>query len=140
MKVYKVKTKHLGGTNYKEVYKKARSIYDKIKKRTKRKPYIRSAYFKREKIFLDLFWSHLFEKKNFPDIMRRMKFFPCALELIRESGFEPQSKENPNKTSEILHRFCGETAEKDIFFVQIKENKRNGKKWLISVFPIDKWK
>ena len=45
------------------------------------------------------------------------------------------SKENPNRRSEIVHRFAGITAEKDLFFVQIKEEKRTGQKWLMSVFP-----
>jgi len=69
--------------------------------------------------------------------MRRLKFLPCAIELIRHSVFEPTSKENPNKSSEILHRFMGMTSEKEVFFVQIKEDKRSGKKWFISVFPIN---
>jgi len=42
---------------------------------------------------------------------------------------------SPNKMSEILHRFAGITKDGDNFFVQIKENKKNGQKWLVSVFP-----
>lgn len=140
MKAYQTKSAKLSGTNFHEVKKKALGLYQQEKRRTKRKPYIRSAYFKKSKIFLDLFWGHLYEKKNFADLMRRMKFYPCALELIRHSILEPTSKENPNKKSEILHRFAGITTEKELFFVQIKENKRSGHRWLISVFPIDKWK
>ncbi|NIA02251.1 MAG: hypothetical protein GWP15_02615 [Nitrospirae bacterium] len=135
VKAYRVKSEKLPGTNFREVRKKAFKFYQQIKKRTKRKPYVRSAYFKKDKIFLDLFWSHLFEKRNFVDLMRRIKFYPCALELIRNSSLEPTSKENPNKSSEILHRFVGVIPNKEIFFVQIKENKRNGQKYLISVFP-----
>lgn len=138
MKSYRTKTKKLPGTDFHEVRRKAFAVYLQIKKRTKRKPYVRSAYFKKAKIFLDLFWSHLFEKKNFTDLMRRMKFYPCAIELIQNSPFEPISKENPNKSSEILHRFAGITTEKDLFFVQIKEHKRSGKKWFISVFPLNR--
>lgn len=138
MKVYQTKASKLHGTNFHEVRKKAFNLYLQIKKRTKRKPYIRSAFFKKEKIFLDLFWSHLFEKKSFSDLMRRIKFYPCVLELIQKSTYEPTSKENPNKPSEILHRFGGTTLQKELFFVQIKEDKRSGKKWLMSVFPIDK--
>ena len=37
--------------------------------------------------------------------------------------------------TEILHRFKGITPEGEEFFVQIKENKRNGQKYFISVFP-----
>jgi len=72
--------------------------------------------------------------------MRRMKFFGCALELIKNSRFEPTSKENPNKPTEILHRFAGVTKNNDLFFVQIKEDKRTSEKWLVSVFPIERLK
>lgn len=137
MKVYQTKTKKLSGTNFKEVRRKAFGLYQIIKRKTKRKPYIRSKYFKKDKIFLELFWHHLFEKKNFTDLVRRMKFYPCALELIKNSHLEPISKQNPNKPSEILHRFAGITKDKELFFVQIKQCK-NSEKWLISVFPIDK--
>ena len=48
MKAYRTKSKKLKGTNYQEVHKKARDFYDQIKKRSKRKPYVRSVYFKKE--------------------------------------------------------------------------------------------
>ena len=66
-----------------------------------------------------------------------MKYFGCAIELIQKSKFEPKSKENPNKQSEILHRFYGFTADNEIFCIQIKEDKRKDQKFLISVFPTD---
>jgi hypothetical protein len=134
MKIFQTRTSKIAGTTFKEIYKKAFYLYKDIKKKTKRKPYIRSIYFNKEKVFLDLFWSHLFEK-NYWDQTRRLKFFICAIDLIKNSRFEPASKENPNKPSEILHRFAGMSAENDLFFVQIKEEKRSGKKWFISVFP-----
>lgn len=137
MRIYRTKVNKLRGTDYREIHKKARFFYEQIKRASRRKPYMRSAYFKKEKVFLGLFWSHLYEKKNYWDQMRRLKFFPCALELIRYSHCEPTSKENPNKPSELLHRFTGMTPEKDLFFVQIKEDKSSGKKWLISAFPLD---
>lgn len=67
--------------------------------------------------------------------MRRLKFFAAAIELIQHSHFEPKSKENPNKPNEILHRFAGSTKEKELFFIQIKEDKKTGQKYLISIFP-----
>ena len=134
MQIYKTKTKQLPGTSYKEIKKKAFGLYLEIKKRCKRKPYVRSVYFKKEKIFLDFFWAHIFSK-NYWDQMRRMKFFACALELIQKSHFKPTTKNNPNKPQEVLHRFHGISADNELFFVQIKENKRTGKKYLISVFP-----
>ena len=137
MKAYQTKAKKLSGTSYTEVRRKAFRLYLDIKRKSKRKPYIRSAYFKKDKIFLDLFWSHLFEKKNFADLMRRTKLYPCTIELNEKSRLAPRSKENVDKRSEILHRFTGMTAEGELFFVQIKEIKSTGKKCLVSAFPID---
>ncbi|OGJ43197.1 hypothetical protein A3B60_03385 [Candidatus Peregrinibacteria bacterium RIFCSPLOWO2_01_FULL_39_12] len=70
--------------------------------------------------------------------IRRVKYFPCAIELIKNTKFDPISKEDPNSKSDILHRFTGITADKEIFFVQIKEDKKTAKKYFISVFPFDK--
>lgn len=134
-RAYFVKSEKLSGTSYGDVYKKAFAIYKRIKARTKRRPYIRSAYFNKDKIFLGLFWSHL-KDKHHRERTRRLKYFPCAIELIKNSRLDPTSKENLEKTSEILHRFRGITPEKEIFLVQIKENKRNNQKYLISVFPL----
>ncbi|TRZ78512.1 hypothetical protein D4R87_00470 [bacterium] len=136
MKLYQTKAKKLTGSDFHEVNKKALNLYKEIKKKTKRRPHIRSTYFKKDKIFLELFWQHLFDHSNWRDRARRLKYFPCAIELIRKTTFEPESKENPNKRTEILHRFAGITKENDMFFVQIKENKRTGQKFLISMFPL----
>ncbi len=107
-----------------------------IKRKSKRKPYIRSIYFDKNKIFLHYFWEHLFQKVNWRDRMRRLKCFPAALELIAKTRVAPTSKDNPDKKDEILHRFLGKTKEGDKFMVQIKEFKKNGQKYLISIFPI----
>lgn len=137
MKVYKTKLRAFGGTNYREVSRKATDAYDIIKKKTKRRPYVRSAYFNKEKVFLGVFWSHL-RSKNYWDQIRRMRFFECGVELIMKSRIDPMTKENPNKPDEVLHRFSGVTSDGEQFNVQIKENKRSGQKMLISVFPIEK--
>ena len=135
MKAYKIKIRKLSGTHWWQVSKKGADIYTQIKKKSKRRPYIRSAYFDKEKIFLELFWRHLYEKSNIRDKTRRVKYFPCAIEIIKKSKFEPSSKPNPNKKKEIVHRFAGITPDNEIFYVQIKEDKRTGQKWLMSVFP-----
>lgn len=132
---YQTKCKKLAGTDFKEVNKKAFGLYKKIKKQSKRRPYIRSAYFRKTKIFLGAFWQHTYDKKHYIEQFMRLKFFPCGLELIKFTKHEPESKENPNKRSEILHRFKGITSENEFFFVQIKENKSTGEKFLISIFP-----
>jgi hypothetical protein len=134
MKIFQTKIQKLPGTDYSEVYPQAFAIFKDYKRKTKRRPHVRSAYFNKEKIFLDYFWEHL-HQKNSKDRVRRLKFYPCALELIKNSRAEPITKENPNKRSEILHRFAGATPEKELFFVQINEDKRTNKKFLLSVFP-----
>ena len=127
------KGKLLRGTDLKEVESKARQIYYEIKRKSKRKPYIRSAYFKKEKIFFDFFWVHL-NQKNYVEKFKRLKHFTVAIDLIKNSKNKPVSKINPNKRNEILHRFYGKTREKEIFCVQIKENKKSGHKYLLSAY------
>src|SRR3989338_7055474 len=132
---YKTKANKITGITWAEIGKKAMMHFKIIAARTKRRPYIRSAYFKKEKIFLELFWHHLHEKLNHRDKVRRVRYFPCAVELIGNTRCDPISKDNPNRASEILHRFAGITLDGERFLVQIKENKRNKQKWLISIFP-----
>jgi len=138
MKIYQSKEGALSGSNFSEINKKAFRLYSEIKKRTKRRPYIRSAYFKKEKIFISLFWQHLHSKFNHRDKVRRVKYFACAIELIQKSRFDPESKESADRQSEMLHRFAGKSKDGQLFFVQIKEDKRSGEKSFISVFPMDK--
>lgn len=135
MQVYKTKANRLGGTDFNEARKKAFGIYTEIKKKSKRSPYIRSAYFNKEKIFLAIFWQHLWSKEKWQDRMRRLKYYAAAIELIQNSKFDPKSKENPNKPGEILHRFTGITKDNFLFHVQIKLKKQSGRKNFISVFP-----
>ncbi len=135
MRIYQTKAGKLPGTEFKEVHKRAVRFYKQVISGSKRRPYVRSAYFKKEKIFLGLFWQHLFEKENWKDRVRRMKYFPPGIELIKRSHFEPKSKENLNKSGEILHRFSGLTRANELFHVQIKEDKKSGQKHLISIFP-----
>jgi len=133
-KAYRTKSKKLPGSNYGEVHRKAFSLYTQIKKKSKRRVYLRSAYFNKDKVFLSLFWHHLNDKHH-KERLRRLRYFHCAIELIRDSRFDPTSIENVDQKAEILHRFTGVTSEDELFYVQIKENKRNGQKYLISVFP-----
>lgn len=83
---------------------------------------------------MSLFWQHLNDKHH-NERTRRLKYFPCAIELIRHSKYDPTSIENVDRKSEILHRFAGITSENELFYIQIKENKKNGQKYLMSVFP-----
>jgi acyl carrier protein phosphodiesterase len=134
MKIYTTKVKRLPGTDYAEVYSKAKNLYKAISSRTKRRPYVRSAYFGNEKVFLDYFWDHIF-KKNFSDRKRRLGYYACALDLIQNSKIAPISKINPEDSLETLHRFSGVNGNSEEFFVQIKEDMKTGQKHFISVFP-----
>lgn len=136
MKPYKVSAKKITGRSYSDVERTARKLHKQIVARTKRNPYVRSAYFKNKnsKVFINLFWQHLNQKPEH-DRKRRLKFYACAIDLIRHTHFEPASKENLNKSGEILHRFAGLSADNELFYVQIKEVKRTGNKYFMSVFP-----
>jgi len=135
MRVYQAKAGKLKGTDFYEVRAAAMVIFKRIKNKSKRRTYVRSVYFKKHKIFLDLFWEHLFDKSTWWERMRRLRYFEAAIEIIIHCHFEPKSKENPNRRSEILHRFSGLTKEGDLFYVQIKESKKSGEKFFISCFP-----
>ncbi len=134
MEVYKTKIKSLAGTDYSEVYSKAKSIYKVVSSKTKRRPYIRSSYFNKEKVFIDYFWNYMMTK-NPHDRLRRLKQYPCALDLIKYSKVKPLMKGDPNKSSEMLYRFTGINGNKEIFHVQVKEDKKTGEKVMMSMFP-----
>ena len=130
---YNTKSNLLPGSNLSEVMRHAKSIYCTIEKTTKRRPYIRSAYFKKEKIFFDFFWDHLAQKLP-QERYARLKYFQGAIDLIEHSKNKPTLKENPNKKGEILYRFSGFTKEKKLFYIQIKEDKKTKRKYLMSCF------
>ena len=132
--IYHTQISKLTGTDYREVLRKANAVYRKIASKTKRKPYVRSMYFKKEKIFLNYFWQHLYQK-NRPDRLRRLEFYACALDLVVHSRVHPNIMRNPEKQSEVLYRFKGITRTKEFFTVQIKEDPRNKNKHFISVYP-----
>lgn len=134
IKIYRAKTRRWGGTSYSEVIQKARHLYRGLERRTKRRPYIRSAYFKKEKIFFDYFWAHLNQKPP-RERLKRLAFLACGIELIENSRYAPVTKANPNRPNELQHRFSGVTPEDEAFFVQIKEDTKSKNKFLMSVFP-----
>jgi len=134
MQFFKVRSNGSNSANYKTVHENAQILYRNIASKSKRRPYIRSIYFKKQKIFIALFWQHLFDK-NWKERVRRLQYFECGFELIEKTTYPPLTIQNPHKSSELLHRFCGITPRGIIFFVQIKECKKTGEKSLISIFP-----
>jgi len=136
MIAYKTKAIKTSGSNLGEVYKSAKKIFNIIEKSTKRQPYLRSAYFKKEKIFFDYFWKHLGQKGP-KERFKRLKYFQPALELIKYSRNDPTVKTNPNNKNETLYRFAGSTKLNELFIVQIKEDKKAKKKYFMSCFQVE---
>lgn len=131
---FQTKSSKLAGNNYKTLIKGARQIFHKIEAKSKRKAYIRSAYFKKEKIFFDHFWAHL-NQKSPKERVKRLKYFQVSIELVERSKNKPLASQNPHIKNEILYRFTGLTKEGELFYVQIKENKKTKNKYLMSCFP-----
>jgi hypothetical protein len=134
IKYYRTKAERLTGARYLEVERQARKSYNTIARRTKRNAYVRSKYFKKDKIFVKLFWEHLNQKSQF-DRKRRLKYYDCAIDLLRNTTLSPDTRQNPNGRDELVHRFAGKTDSGEVFYVQVKENNRTGNKHFISVFP-----
>lgn len=131
-KFFLVKSPPLYSTSYGRIKKQAFNFLKIINSKTKRRPYIKSKYFSNQKVFTNLFLNHLF-KKNYADRKRRLKFLPCAIELIQETTFEPDIRKDFRARIKY-YRFYGRIKENKKFVVQIKETSR-GSKYFISVFP-----
>ncbi len=130
---YLAKSGLLKGTNLKEIGKKAMAEFREIERRTKRKAYIKSAYFNKQKVFFDYFWDHLNQKRK-RERKTRLKLFNVAIEVIKNSKNPPVSVDNPANRNETLHRFIGVTKNGKLFCVQIKEDKKKGNKYFMSAF------
>lgn len=135
MQYYQTRIGRVTGSSFSELRKKAMRIFDEIKNRSKRKPYIRSLYFKKEKIFLEYFWEHLFTKQNRRDRMRRLRFYGAAIELLQNGTLAPLTEKHPDGSGDMLYRFYGKTPDGAAFIVQIKEHRKSGQRFFISVFP-----
>jgi len=134
MKPFPVKSEKLWGYSDKQIVKKAQDYFKATVHRSKRQPYVRSAYFKKQKVFFTYFWKHIYQKSP-KERRRRIQFFPCAVELIQKCRNKPESIINVSKKIEILYRFSGITKDKEIFFIQIKQNSKTGRYEFMSVFP-----
>ncbi|MCL2493794.1 MAG: hypothetical protein FWF33_07130 [Clostridiales bacterium] len=131
-KYYLSKCDRIAGTNYKDILSEARKIYASYTKRTKRNPYARSKYFNGQKIFLNVFWTHIMQKR-INERSKRLKLYSAALDLIENTRFAPTSKPNPNDSSEILHRFYGTSKDGIRFYVQIKQDLKTGNRYFMSI-------
>jgi hypothetical protein len=75
-------------------------------------------------------------QKNIRDRSRRLKYYSCALDLLKNSRITPSSHPNQMKKSEILYRFMGITENNSSFYVQVKKDK-HGNKHFMSVLPAE---
>ena len=133
MKVYRSKLPKIAGRSYKDIERSARSLHNKFAHSTKRTPYVKSVYFNNEKVFIDVFWSHLNQKSR-ADRKRRLKLYAVGIDLIQNSRIEPIIKPNPNSKNETVYRFAGVTVNDELFYVQIKRDNKSGNKYFMSVF------
>lgn len=135
MNFYQTKSQLLAGSNYKEIHRNYEKYFRSLQGKSKRQPYVRSAYFLKQKIFLNLFWLHLFDKThNIRSI--RLKYLPSAIELLEKSRNHPTTIQNLEAKSELFHRFYGLTRDRQKFVVQVKQIKRTGKLYFMSVYPV----
>jgi hypothetical protein len=85
---YKSRYASLSGSHSRELYQKAHAAQRALMKSSRRKAYVRSKFFKLQKVFLDTFWIHL-SQKNSGERRRRIAFFVCALDLIKNTTNQP---------------------------------------------------
>lgn len=65
---------------------------------------------------------------------KRLKFYKAALDLLRHSQIAPDTIFRTDDFNIMLHRFYGVTKDGVYFCVQVKEDKRTGRKDFMSVF------
>ena len=120
MQVYKSKYSRLPGSTYNEIVAAARREYHTIQKRNPRRiAHVRSAYFAKDKVFLNTFWDHV-KQKHPTDQERRLKLYAAAIDLIRNSKLTPDTIFAENDKDTLLHRFYGVSQDGQYFSVQIK--------------------
>lgn len=132
---YRCKTAVLKGSRFLDIMPQARQIFRTLQKQTKRRPHVRSAYFNKDKIFFDYFWQHL-QRKLPSDRGRRLLYFPCALEVLHKSRHDPLTFVDSRYPNIIKHRFDGLTKNGQHFAVVIHQDRKTGKKQLLSIYPV----
>ena len=131
---YQCKTHVLAGRKYTEVMPQARKIFRSLQQKTKRRPYVRSTYFRKDKVFFDQFWTHM-NAKSIPDRTRRLRYLPCTLELLRETRNNPLTFIDSNQPETMKHQFLGKSPDCKKFVVVISEHRSSGRKQLLSMYP-----
>ncbi|MDR3125811.1 MAG: hypothetical protein LBU20_01955 [Candidatus Nomurabacteria bacterium] len=138
MNYFKIKTRPIKGTNPAEITKKAMYEFHIVEKRSRRLPSVRCKALGGSRIFLGEYINHQGQKTPL-DRRRRLRFLPCAIDLLENTNLKPTTKVNPN-TRETLYRLYGVAGNGEKFVVQVAENPKTGNKRLMSSFPIDRTK
>ena len=73
-------------------------------------------------------------QKNRKDRTKRLKLYKAAIDLLRNGRDDPETIFQKNDLAILLHRFYGKTKDGVEFCVQVKEEKRTGRKDFMSVF------
>lgn len=135
MSYFQSKYHQLPGTSYQEVINAAYYHHQKLQRRNpRRRVYVRSKYFKRDKVFLTLFWPHLLQKRKGEQI-RRAKLYLCALDLLRNYQDLDGAVIDRSHPESVLLRFKGRTKDGVLFIVQVKYQIRSDRRDFISVYP-----
>ncbi len=134
MKIYQSKAPTLPGSSYDEAISLVRKEHKKIESLTKRQPYVRSMYFNKDKIFISCFLTHIMQigrKRR----TTRLTLYNAAIDLLRNSRHEPETLLKGDLPNAILYRFYGVTKNGVHFCVQVKQDKRSGRKDFMSAYP-----
>jgi hypothetical protein len=135
MRYFKIKTRPITGTNLKEVTKKSMSIFHDIEKQTRRRPSVKCQVLGGNKVFIGEYLAHQNQKMRL-DKLRRLKFFPCAIDLIENTTEKPTEK--TLRSGETLYRLYGIAGNGQRFVVQISKNPKTDNRRLMSSFPKDR--
>ena len=138
MQYFQSKYGFVRGSSRDEIIKHARKLYHEVQKQSPRRvPYVRSKYFMGRKVFISNFWEHL-KQMRIEEQTSRLKYYQCALELLRDTTLAPTTIYGTDRPNDGLHRFYGKTISGKHFCVQVKHSKRTGRLDFMSVFPTKK--
>lgn len=73
-------------------------------------------------------------QKHRKERMKRLKFYSAAIDLLRNTTSSSDMIFDAKNLDIMLHRFYGKTKDGYEFCVQVKEDKRSGRKDFMSVF------
>ena len=132
-KIFHSRKTLIPGSSYTEVVARARKEFNTIRRITKRQPYVRSKYFRGDKIFMTVFWDHSMQKHP-KERRKRLRLYSAAVDLFRNNTIHPDQVVENKLKGYILLRFYGITRDGVEFCVQIKQELRSNRKDFMSVF------